>query len=87
MLNERFNFNHALASSSALSEESDGNVTDGVDSKYQWSHQARWMAIAIYAIKILMLKRQFKIINDKREALEDFSVFVITEYFKVWHQW
>lgn len=47
-------------------------------------HQARWMARAIYSLKICLLQSQFKMnVKDKRE-LQDVCLFIVTTYVKPW---
>lgn len=49
-------------------------------------HQARWMARAIYSLKIFLLKRQFKLSAKEGQALRDISLFISTIYVKPWLQ-
>ncbi|XP_063385404.1 uncharacterized protein LOC134671472 [Cydia fagiglandana] len=49
-------------------------------------HQARWMARAIYAIKMFFLKDQIKISAKDKRALQDVSLFIATSYVKPWLQ-
>ncbi|XP_061705695.1 uncharacterized protein LOC133516690 [Cydia pomonella] len=49
-------------------------------------HQARWMARAIYAIKMLLLQDQLKISVKVKRALQDVSLFIATSYVKPWLQ-
>lgn len=49
-------------------------------------HQARWMARAIYTLKIHLLQSQFKLsVKDKR-ALQDICLFIAILYVKAWLQ-
>lgn len=49
-------------------------------------HQARWMARAIYSLKILLLSSQFKISKKNKTALLDVCLFIVTSYVKPWLQ-
>ncbi|XP_055838250.1 uncharacterized protein LOC129906492 [Episyrphus balteatus] len=48
------------------------------------THHARWMAKAIYSLKIFMFRSQFKMSNEKRNALGDICVFIVKIYCKAW---
>lgn len=47
-------------------------------------HQARWMAKAIYSIKICLLQSQLKITAKDKNALQDVCLFIVTLYTKPW---
>ncbi|XP_074108448.1 uncharacterized protein LOC141533454 [Cotesia typhae] len=47
-------------------------------------HQARWMARAIYSIKICLLQSQLKITAKDKNALQDVCLFIVTLYTKPW---
>ncbi|CAH1647379.1 unnamed protein product [Spodoptera littoralis] len=49
-------------------------------------HQARWMARALYSLKICLLSSQFKISNKDKVALLDVCMFIVTCYVKPWLQ-
>ncbi|CAG9793804.1 unnamed protein product [Diatraea saccharalis] len=49
-------------------------------------HQARWMARAIYSLKISLLSSQFNISNRDKAALLDVCLFIVTSYVKPWLQ-
>lgn len=49
-------------------------------------HQARWMARAIYSLKISLLSSQFTISNKDKAALLDVCLFIVTSYVKPWLQ-
>ncbi|XP_046409261.1 uncharacterized protein LOC124174209 [Ischnura elegans] len=49
-------------------------------------HQARWMARAIYSLKISLLSDQFKITIKDKTALLDVCLFIVTSYVKPWLQ-
>lgn len=49
-------------------------------------HQARWMARAIYSLKITLLSSQFRISNKDKAALLDVCLFIATSYVKPWLQ-
>ena len=48
--------------------------------------QARWMARAIYTLKILLLSSQFKLTKKDKAALLDVCLFIVTSYVKPWMQ-
>ena len=47
-------------------------------------HNARWMAKAIYAIKIILLKKQFKLTKREEEGLTAVGLFVSLVYIRAW---
>lgn len=47
-------------------------------------HQARWMARAIYSLKICLLQYQFKMKATDILALQDVCLFITTAYVKPW---
>lgn len=49
-------------------------------------HQARWMARAIYSLKITLLRSQFRISNKDKASLLDVCLFIATSYVKPWLQ-
>lgn len=49
-------------------------------------HQARWMARAIYSLKISLFSSQFKMSNKDKTALLDVCLFIATCYVKPWLQ-
>lgn len=49
-------------------------------------HQARWMARALYSLKIALLSSQFRISNKDKAALLDVCLFIVTSYVKPWLQ-
>ena len=49
-------------------------------------HQARWMAKAIYALKIWMFRSQFKLTKRQEKALADICQFTVIIYVKAWFQ-
>ena len=49
-------------------------------------HQARWMARAIYSLKISLLSDQFKITSKDKAALLDVCLFIVISYVKSWLQ-
>lgn len=48
------------------------------------SHHARWMAKAIYALKLFMFRDQFTISNKQHDGLRDVCIFLILLYVKAW---
>lgn len=49
-------------------------------------HHARWMAKAIYCLKIFMFASQFELTRDEKNALRDICLFVVRFYIKMWFQ-
>lgn len=47
-------------------------------------HQARWMARAIYSLKICLLQSQFRMNVKDKKALQDVCLFIVTLYGKPW---
>ena len=47
-------------------------------------HHARWMAKAIYSLKVILLQKQFKVSNHELEALTTISLFVSLVYIRAW---
>ena len=47
-------------------------------------HQVRWMAGAIYSLKICLLLSHFKINMKEKQALRDICLFIATVYVKPW---
>jgi len=47
-------------------------------------HQARWMARAIYSLKICLLQSQVRMIVKDKRALQDVCLFIVTLYVKPW---
>lgn len=45
---------------------------------------ARWMAKAIYSLKIFMFRDQFQLMKKELNGLRDICVFIVTLYIKVW---
>lgn len=48
-------------------------------------HHARWMAKAIYSLKIFMFREQFRLTNYEINSLRQVCIFVILCYIKVWY--
>lgn len=47
-------------------------------------HRARWMAKAIYALKMFLFKHQLKITIKQAKAVTDICIFVVVVYAKYW---
>lgn len=47
-------------------------------------HQARWMARAIYSLKISLFRSQYKLNAKDKEALQDVCLFIVSLYVKPW---
>ncbi|GBL94488.1 hypothetical protein AVEN_235590-1 [Araneus ventricosus] len=49
-------------------------------------HQTRWMAQAIYSLKLSLFSSQLKLNTKDKEALLDVCLFIVTIYVKPWRQ-
>ena len=49
-------------------------------------HHARWMAKALYAVKIVLLKSQFRLTQSQEKGLRELVLFVCTVYARAWFQ-
>ncbi|CAD6228486.1 GSCOCG00012049001-RA-CDS, partial [Cotesia congregata] len=47
-------------------------------------HQARWMAKAIYSLKIFLLRSTFKLTSNEQKSLGMICVFIVKIYVKIW---
>jgi hypothetical protein len=47
-------------------------------------HHARWMSKAIYALKVLMFRSQFKLTAREEKGLRQIAVFISPLYTKAW---
>jgi len=47
-------------------------------------HHSRWMAKAIYSLKLVLLKKQFKISSNELKSLTEISLFVSLVYIRGW---
>ena len=47
-------------------------------------HQARWMAKAIYSIKIFLLRSTFKLMSSEENSIAMVCVFIVKIYIQVW---
>lgn len=50
------------------------------------NHHARWMAKALYCLKIFLFRKQFKIPEKEMRGLGAICVFIIRFYLKLWFQ-
>lgn len=49
-------------------------------------HNARWMAKAIYSLKMILFRNQFKLTSRQLKGLMSVSLFVAVIYAKFWHE-
>ena len=49
-------------------------------------HRARWMARALYCLKIYLFKHQFKLTKKDEKAVRDICIFTVIIYIKYWFQ-
>ncbi|GBP85747.1 hypothetical protein EVAR_97243_1 [Eumeta japonica] len=49
-------------------------------------HRARWMAKAIYCLKLFMFRDQFKMTKRELKAITEVCVFVVMIYIRCWYQ-
>lgn len=47
-------------------------------------HHARWMAKAIYCLKIFMFREQYPMTNQERLTVRDTSIFIVMLYVEAW---
>lgn len=47
-------------------------------------HQARWMAQAIYCLKIFIFRHQYHISATEKKAIGEVCIFIVTFYVKAW---
>ncbi|KYN07150.1 hypothetical protein ALC62_01887 [Cyphomyrmex costatus] len=47
-------------------------------------HHARWMAKALYSLKIYMFKSQFRLTAEEKKGLCDICLFIVKIYVKAW---
>jgi len=47
-------------------------------------HQTRWMARAIYCLKIFIFKHQYHISATVKKAIGEVCIFIVTFYVKAW---
>lgn len=47
-------------------------------------HHARWMAKAIYCLKIFLFREEFDMVDCERIGVRDICIFVVKIYLKVW---
>lgn len=47
-------------------------------------HHARWMAKAIYSLKIYLFREQFQLTPKEESALRSICIFIVRLYIKVW---
>lgn len=49
-------------------------------------HRARWMARALYCLKIYLFKHQFKLTKKDEKAVREICIFTVMIYVKYWFQ-
>lgn len=49
-------------------------------------HHARWMAKAIYSLKMFLFRDEFNITAEEEVGFRDICVFLVTLYIKAWNQ-
>lgn len=47
-------------------------------------HHARWMAKAIYCLKIFLFRKEFTLTEEEETGIRDVCVFLVTLYVKAW---
>lgn len=47
-------------------------------------HHARWMAKAIYALKIFLFRDQFQFFRKEKSQLANVCIFIVSSYLKAW---
>ena len=46
-------------------------------------HRARWMAKAVYSLKVWIFRSQFKLTKTEEKGLGDICLFTVKVYFKI----
>jgi hypothetical protein len=49
-------------------------------------HRARWMAKAMYCLKIFLFNHQFKLTKNEEKSVKDICIFTVMIYIKYWFQ-
>lgn len=49
-------------------------------------HRARWMAKAIYSLKIFLFRDQLKMSKKEQKGIKDICVFTVRIYVKYWYE-
>lgn len=49
-------------------------------------HHARWMAKAIYSLKIFLFMHQFKMSSQETQGIRDTCLFIVLIYVKAWYK-
>ena len=47
-------------------------------------HHARWMAKAIYCLKIYLFRGEFTLTKEEKNGIRDICIFLVKLYLKVW---
>lgn len=47
-------------------------------------HHARWMAKAMYCLKIFLFRREFDLAVKDRKALRNICIFIVSIYVEMW---
>lgn len=47
-------------------------------------HHARWMAKALYALKMYLFRAIYQLTKKEKEALQNFCIFIVRFYVKAW---
>lgn len=48
-------------------------------------HHARWLAKAIYCLKMFIFRKQFHLSKKELNALREVCVFIVTTYIQGWY--
>jgi len=49
-------------------------------------HQARWMAKAIYSLKLFLFQHQFSLTTKEKNSVKELALFVSLIYVRFWHE-
>ena len=49
-------------------------------------HQARWMAKAIYSLKLFLFQHQFTLTSEEKNSVKELALFVSLVYVRFWHE-
>lgn len=66
-----------------------GGTSPGYKAKFRAPgglHNARWMAKAIYSLKIYLFKKQFTLTSSEEKGITEVSLFVALDYARHWNE-
>lgn len=67
------------------SDESDGDGNDNITFRAPGAtSHARWMAKAIYVLKICLFRSEFALSSHQSDSIRDLAIFIVRIYVKTW---